>query len=85
MGGRWVHPTFVKKVKLSIEKKRRAFCAGTQTTDGLWQKVREEAKNKTGGKPHQVCGFVGLAQFRHWTSGSDAMQMLGALMPAWDV
>eukprot|EP00971_Amphidinium_carterae_P259409 5147362-Amphidinium_carterae.1 len=69
VGRVWVRPNFVKRVKLSIAKRRLTFFAGTQTIDGVWQKMRDHAKHRVGGKMHQVNGFVRLAQFRYWTSG----------------
>eukprot|EP00971_Amphidinium_carterae_P139541 2764882-Amphidinium_carterae.1 len=81
IGKVWVRPTFVKRVRLTIQKKKYTFLAGTQTVDGMWQKIRDEAKNRQGGRPHQVNGFVRLAQFKHWASGQDVMTVLGASMP----
>eukprot|EP00971_Amphidinium_carterae_P325597 6455951-Amphidinium_carterae.2 len=42
IGGRWIHPT----------RNRKVLYAGAQTIAGPWQKVREETKRRTGGRPH---------------------------------
>eukprot|EP00971_Amphidinium_carterae_P337264 6473991-Amphidinium_carterae.1 len=77
VNGKGVKPFFTKRVKLTIEKKKRVFWAGTQAIDGLWQQLCEQCKDRRSGKPKHVDGFIRIAQFKHWCSGKDAMCELG--------
>eukprot|EP00971_Amphidinium_carterae_P054530 1074310-Amphidinium_carterae.1 len=65
VGRHWIRPTFVKRVRLTIKKRKLTFLAGTQTIDGVWQKIRDETQHRVGGKTKDVDGLVRLAQFKY--------------------